>query len=181
MTLDELLQPARFQSLLLALYGPELMPAQLPVLVSQWSKYYFAMLWQAASAGQVPARFDAVTVELDARGLPVTFMAAQAPYCASFSDVLEQHVRPLIARLALLGQLPAAVLWGNAGDYLEQQLKDDPQARALLTSAHSPLFEAVRYEAEGRRRRRTCCLSYKVAWVGYCEHCPLLSGTDQAQ
>ncbi|MDD0976139.1 (2Fe-2S)-binding protein [Pseudomonas fontis] len=164
MTLDELLQPARFQPLLLALYGPELMPAQLPVLVSQWSKYYFAMLWQAASAGQVPARFDAVTVELDARGLPVTFMAAQAP-----------------ARLALLGQLPAAVLWGNAGDYLEQQLKDDPQARALLTSAHSPLFEAVRYEAEGRRRRRTCCLSYKVAWVGYCEHCPLLSGTDQAQ
>ncbi|WP_170969011.1 (2Fe-2S)-binding protein, partial [Pseudomonas viridiflava] len=28
-------------------------------------------------------------------------------------------------------------------------------------------------DAEPRRQRKACCLSYQVEWVGRCEHCPL--------
>ncbi|PWB32881.1 siderophore-iron reductase FhuF [Pseudomonas sp. SDI] len=181
MILGQLLRAERFHPLLLALYGAELMPAQLPVLASQWSKYYFAMLWQAASLGQVPPWHEDLAIELDERGLPLAFGRSAAPYCASLQAVLEQHLRPLIAALAQVGEVPAAVLWGNAGDCLEQQLKDHPQARQLLDTPGSPLFAAVRYSVAGVRCRRSCCLSYKVDWVGHCEHCPLLSGADQAQ
>ncbi|MCS5515873.1 hypothetical protein NWF32_13810 [Pseudomonas qingdaonensis] len=57
MRLAELLRPDAFDALLLGLYGPELMPAQRPVLVSQWSKYYFAVLWRAALVGRARCRF----------------------------------------------------------------------------------------------------------------------------
>ncbi len=39
-----LLQAQCLDQLLLRVYGPDLMPSQLPVLVSQWSKYYFMQL-----------------------------------------------------------------------------------------------------------------------------------------
>ncbi|MCR8721933.1 siderophore-iron reductase FhuF, partial [Pseudomonas syringae] len=42
--LPELLQPTRLDQLLLSVYGPQLMPSQLPVLVSQWAKCYFMQI-----------------------------------------------------------------------------------------------------------------------------------------
>ncbi|MNG23124.1 hypothetical protein D3C84_1076890 [compost metagenome] len=85
----------------------------------------------------------------------------------------------MVLRLAALGAVAPAVLWGNAGDCLDQALQrsegDGHGLGCLLTSADSPLFAAVSVDAAGRRRRRTCCLSYKVDWVGHCEHCPLLA------
>lgn len=168
--LADLLAPGYFRGLLLALYGAELMPAQLPVLVSQWSKYYFAVLWPAALNGRAPSVIDEVGVELDERGLPLAF----APGSGDLQAVVEGHVRPLIQRLAALGEVPAAVLWGNAGDCLELLVNQYPSARFLLESPASPLFAAVRHAPDGRRVRRTCCLSYKVDWVGHCAHCPLL-------
>lgn len=168
--LDELLEPQRFHALLLALYGPELMPAQLPVLVSQWSKYYFMVLWREALAGRAPPLSGGLRIALDERGLPVGFGSDEG--LGGLALAIEDHLPPLIERLARLGGVASAVLWGNAGDCLEQQASE--RAKAWLEAPDSPLFAAVSYDEQGRRRRRTCCLSYKVEWVGHCEHCPLL-------
>jgi ferric iron reductase protein FhuF len=176
--LDQLLQPARFESLLLDLYGPELMLTQRPVLVSQWSKYYFAVLWQSLLGGNVLPVFDATEVSLDNRGLPLV-LRAQGACCEGLEAALEHHLQPMVFRLAALGAVAPAVLWGNAGDCLDQALQrsegDGRGLGRLLDLPDSPLFAAVSVDAAGRRRRRTCCLSYKVDWVGHCEHCPLLA------
>ncbi|QVM99131.1 siderophore-iron reductase FhuF [Pseudomonas sp. SORT22] len=172
-TLQALLDETRFDALLLALYGPELMPAQRPVLVSQWSKYYFALLWRTLREGASLAAFSQTSLLLDERGLPLALIADGAP-C---QDLLAEHLQPLVARLAERGALATAVLWGNAGDCLDQLLQgsgDSSGLQVLLSTPGSPLYAAVSQDARGRRRRRTCCLSYKVNWVGHCEHCPLL-------
>ncbi|WP_433885104.1 (2Fe-2S)-binding protein [Pseudomonas vranovensis] len=172
-TLQALLDEARFDALLLALYGPELMPAQRPVLVSQWSKYYFALVWRTLREGASLAAFSQASLLLDERGLPLALIADGAP-C---QDLLAEHLQPLVVRLAERGALAAAVLWGNAGDCLDQLLQgrgDSSGLQVLLSTPGSPLYAAVNLDARGRRRRRTCCLSYKVDWVGHCEHCPLL-------
>ena len=177
-SLQQLLEPVRFESLLLDLYGPELMPAQRPVLVSQWSKYYFARVWQVLLSESLLPVFSATAVTLDNRGLPLA-LAGLGASCAGSAAILEQHLQPLVLRLAALGTLAPTVLWGNAGDCLDQALQraeaDDSGLGRLLTSPDSPLYAAVGVDAAGRRRRRTCCLSYKVDWVGHCEHCPLLA------
>jgi ferric iron reductase protein FhuF len=177
LSLEQLLAPACFESLLLELYGPELMPAQRPVLVSQWSKYYFAALWQALLGGSALPIFAATDVTLDARGLPIA-LAGQGGCCEGLEAILDQHLQPLVLRLATLGAVAPGVLWGNAGDCLDQALQrvevDGNGLGRLLTSPDSPLYAAVSLDVSGQRRRRVCCLSYKVDWVGHCEHCPLL-------
>ncbi|MCE5985169.1 IucA/IucC family C-terminal-domain containing protein [Pseudomonas sp. LF19] len=171
--LQALLDQARFDPLLLALYGPQLMPAQRPVLVSQWSKYYFALVWRMLGEGEPLSAFSDTAVQVDARGLPVTLVTEATP-C---QDLFAEHLQPLVVRLAELGPVSMAVLWGNAGDCLDQALQgrvDSSGLQVLLQTPGSPLYAAVSQDAAGRRRRRTCCLSYKVDWVGHCEHCPLL-------
>lgn len=174
--LEQLLQPAHFDALLLGLYGPELMPAQRPVLVSQWSKYYFAAIWQALLGGSALPVFVATEVTLDSRGLPLV-LAGQGSCREGLEAIVEQHLQPLVLRLAALGPVAPGVLWGNAGDCLDQALRragaDDIGLGRLLTLPESPLYAAVSLDASGQRRRRVCCLSYKVDWVGHCEHCPL--------
>ncbi len=173
--LDQVLEPLRFDQLLLDLYGPQLMPAQRPVLVSQWSKYYFATVWQTLLGDARLPVFAETAVALDARGLP-TALNGQGRYCEGLDEVVSQHLEPLVQRLGALGALQSAVLWGNAGDCLDQVLPlagCDTGLGCLLTTPGSPLFAAVGLDASGKRRRRTCCLSYKVDWVGHCEHCPL--------
>lgn len=175
---EQVLQAVRFESLLLELYGPALMPAQRPVLVSQWSKYYFAVVWQALLEGKGLPVFAATEVNLDSRGLPLA-LGGQGVRCDGIEAALEHHLQPVVLRLAALGAVAPAVLWGNAGDCLDQALQraegDGGGLGRLLTSPDSPLYAAVSVDALGRRCRRTCCLSYKVDWVGHCEHCPLLA------
>lgn len=174
---QQLLQTARFEPLLLELYGPELMPAQRPVLVSQWSKYYFATVWQRLLSGSSLPVFDAAEVTLDNRGLPQA-LGGQGAACQGLEAIMASHLQPLVAHLAVLGALMPRVLWGNAGDCLDQALQHadgaHPELARLLTSPDSPLYAAVSLDASGRRRRSSCCLSYKVQWVGHCEYCPLL-------
>lgn len=176
LSLEQLLEPAHFESVLLGLYGPGLMPAQRPVLVSQWSKYYFAAVWQVLLGGSVLPVFVATEVTLDARGLP-RVLAGQGSGCEGLEAIVEQHLRPLVSRLAALGPVAPGVLWGNAGDCLDQALQrgvaDENGLGRLLALPDSPLYAAISLDASGQRRRRVCCLSYKVDWVGHCEHCPL--------
>ena len=196
-SLPELLQPRVLDQLLLKIYGVELMPAHKPVLVSQWSKFYF-QLWlppmlvsQLAHGWELPLALRDVGLALDERGVPVAirfFDAGEAGDAqASLEPWLAANLRPLIEALSRYGEVPAAVLWGNAGDCFEQALrqlqaaglKQLGAAQALLDTRRladgraNPMYAPVRYLGDGRRERRSCCLSYQVPWIGHCEQCPL--------
>ncbi|WPP01167.1 siderophore-iron reductase FhuF [Pseudomonas sp. HR96] len=184
MDLDELLQPAHLDTLLLRMYGPALCAEHHPVLVSQWSKYYFMSLWPCLlEAGpQRSAAWEMVRVKLGARGLPEHISLAEARLAASPDELYASHLRPLVGRLAAYAKVPAAVFWSNAGDALEQALPAFPQAawaRALLSPSagvrprRGSLQGTVHYSAQGCRKVRACCLAWQVPGIGYCAHCPL--------
>lgn len=145
-----------------------------------------------------PLGLDRLKFALDPRGLldgvrfdgePLAVVDSSEPFqrFAALLDCLQQ----LVEGLSAYGNVTPGVLWGNAGDYLETCLRrlaevsDVPLAagygllpqRSRPDGRRNPLFSAVLYreEADGRRirQRRSCCLSYRVEWVGRCEHCPL--------
>ncbi|SQF99897.1 ferric iron reductase [Paucimonas lemoignei] len=189
----EVLQPESLDALLLNLYGPQLMPAKQAVLVSQWSKYYFMQVIPPVVVASLmfdrhwSLKLDDVSLALDVRGLPagVKFGACEE---GGLEGLLDHNLRPVIENLSAYGNLPGAVLWGNAGDYLESclarlsALTDVSldagfgllRNRTLADGRRNPLLNAITYVGEPAcRKRRTCCLSYQVEWVGRCEHCPL--------
>jgi ferric iron reductase protein FhuF len=190
------LQAEALDALLMNIYGPDLLANHRPVLVSQWSKYYFMQLIPPVLvAGLVhgwrwPLQLDQIALALDERGVPVglRFLGVGEATPLSFAGLLDDNLFPFIDELSRLGDLSSAVLWGNAGDYLERCLMQlgavtDASLEAGYELLHSktlsdgrrnPLFNAIRYVGEPpRRQRRSCCLSHQVAWVGRCEHCPL--------
>lgn len=201
--LTELLQDEVLDRLLLKVYGPHLVRDQLPVLVSQWMKYYAMQLIPpvvVASLGHGlgwPLGLDRLSFALHEQGLldGVRFEGAVIQESVSddpferFAPLLE-NLQQVIDRLSDYDDVPAAVLWGNAGDYLETCLRQLSAASDVSVVAgygllrermrpdgrRNPLFQSVSYiEKDGQtvRQRRTCCLSYRVEWVGRCEHCPL--------
>lgn len=116
-----------------------------------------------------------------------------------FAMLIDGHLAPLIAALARAGGLPAKVLWSNAGNIAEGIVgecaarlgADHPgvvQARALLAAksladgSRNPLFEPIRHfpDRTPARRRRICCLRYRIAALPLCKTCPLdrLDGHD---
>jgi ferric iron reductase protein FhuF len=199
--LTELLRDEVLEGLLLRAYGAELVRDQLPVLASQWMKYYAMQLIPPVVVASLvhgvswPLSLDCLGFAVDERGVldGVRFdgaACALAPAGEPFAPLLE-NLRQVIDRLSAYANVPAAVLWCTAGDYLETCLRELAAVsdvclapgHALLkekltpSGLRNPLFNAIRYtaQADGQslRQRRSCCLSYRVAWVGRCEHCPL--------
>lgn len=201
--LPELLRDETLDRLLLQVYGPALMPAQQPVLVSQWFKFYAMQLVPPVIVANLvrgitwPLQLDQLGFALHQQGVldGVRFAGAVCAASAShdpferFAALLEnlQHV---IERLSAYGNVAPAVLWGSAGDYLEtclrQLIEVDSQTlqigygllrqRLRPDGRRNPLYQAITYiegpDGQPVRRRRSCCLSYRVEWVGRCEHCP---------
>jgi ferric iron reductase protein FhuF len=116
-----------------------------------------------------------------------------------FAMLIEGHLAPLIAALARASGLPAKVLWSNAGNIAESivgecaaRLGADHlgvvHGRALFAAKNfpdggrNPLFEPIRHfpDRTPARRRRICCLRYRIAALPLCKTCPLdrLDGTD---
>jgi ferric iron reductase protein FhuF len=201
--LTELLRDEFLERLLLKVYGPELVKEQLPVLVSQWMKYYAMQLIPPVVVASLahgtgwPLGLDRLSFALHERGYldGVQFHGDVMEVSVSdnpferFAPLLE-NLQQVIERLSDYGDVPATVLWGNAGDYLETCLRQLSAAGDVSVVAgygllrerlrpdgrRNPLFNTVSYiEKDGQtvRQRRTCCLSYRVEWVGRCEHCPL--------
>jgi len=194
--LPELLQAESLDALLLNIYGPDLLASHRPVLVSQWSKYYFMQLIPPVLvAGLVhgwrwPLQLGQIALTLDERGVPVglRFLGVGEATPLSFAGLLDDNLSPFINALSRLGNVSSAVLWGNAGDYLERCLVqlgavtdvsleagyELLRSKTLSDGRRNPLFDAIRYVGEPpKRQRRSCCLSHQVEWVGRCEHCPL--------
>jgi ferric iron reductase protein FhuF len=201
--LTELLRDEVLDRLLLKVYGPDLMKDQLPVLVSQWMKYYAMQLIPPVVVASLahglgwPLGLDRLSFALHERGYLDGVQFHGDVMEVSVSDNPFERVAPLlenlqqvIDRLSAYGDVPAAVLWGNVGDYLETCLRQLSAASDVSVVAgygllrerlrpdgrRNPLFQSISYrERDGQtvRQRRTCCLSYRVEWVGRCEHCPL--------
>lgn len=195
--LPELLQAEAMDALLLNIYGPDLLASQRPVLVSQWSKYYFMQLIPPVLvAGLVhgwrwPLQLDQIGLALDERGVPdgLRFLESGAvgEGKSGIAGLLDDNLQPFINALSRYGDVSSAVLWGNAGDYLERCLVQLDavtdvsldagyellRCKTLGDGRRNPLFNAIRYVGEPPiRQRRACCLSYQVEGVGRCEHCP---------
>lgn len=199
--LTELLRDEVLEQLLQQVYGAALVKEQLPVLASQWMKYYAMQLIPPVVVATLvhgvswPLALDRLGFAVDERGVldGVRFDGAACALASAdepFAPLLE-NLRQVIARLSAYADVPQSVLWCTAGDYLETCLRalaavSDvciAAGHALLkerltpSGLRNPLFNAIRYraQADGQslRQRRTCCLSHRVAWVGRCEHCPL--------
>lgn len=195
-SLPELLQPRVLDQLLVRLYGPQRMAEHKAVLVSQWSKYYF-MHWlpimlvsQLAHGWDLPLLPRETGLVLDERGMPLAvrfFDEGEAGDAqASLEPWIASNLRPFVEALSAYGAVPPAVLWGNAGDYLELNasrlqrlgLNNLAPVQSLLANSKmadgrpNPLYQPIRYHGAGRRERRTCCLAWQVPGIGHCDHCP---------
>ncbi|TDV70316.1 siderophore-iron reductase FhuF [Pseudomonas sp. LP_7_YM] len=202
--LPHLLRGETLDRLLLQVYGPTLMPENLPVLVSQWFKFYAMQLIPPVIVASLardmtwPLQLDQLGFALHERGVLDGVRFEGAACAASSSDdpferfaALLENLQSVIEHLSLYGEVAPTVLWGSAGDYLEtclRQLTEVDHQRLEIgygllrqrlqpDGRRNPLYRAITY-IEGPdglliRRRRTCCLSYQVEWVGRCEHCPL--------
>ena len=202
--LPELLRPTTLDRLLLQVYGAELMTDQLPVLVSQWFKFYAmqviapVVVASLAHGKHWPLRLDQLSFALDERGVldgvrfscsPVVRSESTDPF-ECFAPLLD-NLAQVIERLSTYGGLAPRVLWSSAGDYLETCLRRLSSVSDVSLAPgygllreplmpdgqRNPLFASIIYiegsKGQTVRQRRNCCLSYRVAWVGRCEHCPL--------
>lgn len=117
-----------------------------------------------------------------------------------FDVLIWQHLDPFIAALSYHGRTSAKLLWGNTAiqfDWFVQQivlemgdqgqsLRCDAQAlfgaRLWPDGRSNPLFEpwrAVPVDSDGPRRRKVCCLYYKLEpGKELCCDCPIGIKTD---
>jgi ferric iron reductase protein FhuF len=194
-SLPELMQPQVMDQLLLRIYGAQLLADELPVLVSQWSRFYFMQWLPAMLVTQLgygwflPLELRAVGLVLDAQGQPTAMKMLEAgepgEQGASLEPWIAVNMRPLVEFLAGYGGVSAQVLWGNAGDIFERTVRRlealgmkglEPalamlQTRKLADGRNNPLYAPVKYVGDGRRVLRSCCLAYRV--VGPCDDCPV--------
>ena len=191
----DLLQAPVMDEILLRIYGAQWLASDRPVLISQFSRYYF-MHWlpamlviQLAHGWFLPLEPGAVGLVFDERGQPTAMKMLEAgepgDAGASLEPWIAVNMRPLVEWLSADGGVPPAVLWGNAGDIFERTVRRlqglglrqvEPalallEIRKLADGRPNPLYAPVKYVGDGRRVRRSCCLAYKL--VGPCEDCPL--------
>ena len=185
--LSELLRGETLDRLLLQVYGPELMPGQRPVLVSQWMKYYAMQLIPPVVVASLvhrvscPLAVDQLSFAVHERGFLNGVRFEGAPFEGSDSQDPFERFAPLldnlqqvIDRLSAYGGVAPGVLWGNAGDYLETCLRELAavsdvslapgygllRERLKPDGTRNPLFNAITY-IEGKDgqpvRQRRSC------------------------
>lgn len=168
-----------------------------------WSKWHFSILIPPVLAANIIADWGlpitigeiGVVLSEDGRTAALRLPHAGNPLPPGtvrqrFEVLIDGHLSPLIAAISRASGLPRKVLWSNAGTIVEHSLGElegflgtgHPglsQARALLATrrwddgTNNPLFEPVRYSAERGRRRRICCLRYRMDGLTLCKTCPL--------
>lgn len=181
-------------------------------VVSLWAQWYFLALVTpsvaaALSLGRVlPVDIGEIGVALDPTGRPDVIVLGNdgtvPPQGAAsvFDKLVPGNLEPLIAAMCRSFDIVPRVLWSNAATIIEWTLtqfapsvKDGDalaegrrllEQRALAGHAN-PLYEPVRYVPENgtlARRRRVCCLRYRLKDVPHCgDLCPLPSVRRLAQ
>jgi ferric iron reductase protein FhuF len=181
-------------------------------VVSLWAQWYFLALVTPSVAaalclGRVlPVDIGEIGVAFDSTGRPDTIVLDNdgivPPHGAAplFKKLVSNNLEPLIASMCQSFEIAPRVLWSNAGTVIEWTLTQfAPSARdanALakgrqllqqrsLAGKANPLYEPVRYAPENgalARRRRVCCLRYRLDGVAHCGNlCPLPSVRNETQ
>lgn len=162
-----------------------------PVL-SYWSQTYFAALIVPTTVALLcldrvlPVALDEVEIDLDATGALARLGVTDAGRAwngrgGRFDTLRYDHLEPFIETVSLRARLPQRLLWANAGaflDFVVRELLDAglvmpkarPEAVALIEGSDSPLRA---YEGLARKRR-VCCLRYRLPGVTACAGiCPI--------
>lgn len=175
-------------------------------LVSLWTQYYLpALIIPALTAfvclgRPLPLAFERVGVELDAGGCPVRFLLPDGVDCdrqPCLSGLIEGHLHPFVAMCHRHCGLSRRVLWGNVGVIVDHALRElgaggAPVPWALAEagaylgwhtgrpSGRSPLAHTFRAAGpHDERRRRVCCIRYRLPGVAPCGTlCPVSHPTD---
>lgn len=162
-------------------------------VLPSWMATHLLLNWS------LPIRFDEVSFGITADG-GTTFLQVPrdgAPSIQSdddsapYEDLVYGHLAPCIELLSARSRVTERVLWNSASNYFEAMvLRLEPKhgyrasiisARRLINSPHladgraNPLFRPVTYEQEGYRlvrRRRVCCMRYRVPDGEFCKNCP---------
>ncbi|UXZ54124.1 siderophore-iron reductase FhuF [Halomonas sp. 7T] len=170
---------------------------------SLWSRWHFSAVIAPALAAhlllsrQLPLALNQVALHLsDSRRTERLHFAHEgsAPQTsepfAVFSLLIDAHLTSVIATLASLSGVSPRVFWNNAGTYFDYftdvfaaHPSVEPQrlaeAHAILTQRQrpdgqlNPLYQPVSVGADGKRKRRLCCLRYRIPALGYCDNCPI--------
>lgn len=197
----ELFAERRLQQCLAA-FGRNYVDPDAQAVATQWSKWHFSIVLTPVLAlnlvadWRLPLALDQIAVLLspDSRTMAIRLPDAGGRTRFDnahdrFAAIVETHLAPVVSALSQASRLPAKVLWSNAGNVAEAVVAECAQqlgegyagvrdARAFLASRAWPdgrrneLFEPVRYAA-GLRRRRICCLRYRINSLPLCKSCPL--------
>lgn len=198
----ELFDQARITECLAA-FGRKYKEPDAQAVATQWSKWHFSIVLTPVLALNIaadwllPIDIDQVEVLLspDSRtmGLRLPDPGRQARFESAdqrFAWIVDSHLAPVVSALSQASKLPIKVLWNNAGNVAESVVAECAtwlgeghggvrHARSFLASRawrdgrRNELFEPIRYSEAGARRRRICCLRYRMDSLPLCKSCPL--------
>lgn len=184
-------------------FGRNYTKPDLQAVATQWSKWHFSvaltpvLALNIAADWLLPFSIDDIGVVLSSdsrtKGLRLPGSGQKARFDNAhdrFSSIADDHLAPVVSALAQTSKLPSKVLWSNAGNVFESVIGECAawlgeehrairDARAFLASRTWPdgrrndLFEPIRYAENGARRRRICCLRYRMDSLPLCKSCPL--------
>jgi|PersoiStandDraft_1058852.scaffolds.fasta_scaffold01136_4 ferric iron reductase protein FhuF len=176
-------------------------------LLSHWSKSYLEALLPGALAAcllldrQLPLRFDALGLQLDAEGsvanilLPAgtLILPDDADLYRRCQALLETNLEPFVEALARHARISKRALWGNVAAYIAWALRllvercGLPAARlnqamqlfsapAFPDGRPNPVQRAYQFPESPQDQpwRRVCCLRYCLPELPYCADCPLV-------
>lgn len=179
-------------------------------VATQWSKWHFSVFLMPVMAAsiaidrQLPVALDEIGVVLspDSRTLAIRLAheGERRRFTHGherFAQICDDHLAPLIKALSKASGLPAKVLWSNAGNVIENVVRQCAtmlgeshegvrQAQAFLAARSWPdgrrndLFAPISYVGEARKRR-ICCLRYRIETLSLCKTCPLDSIPKKAR
>ena len=171
--------------LLARLLSPPLAAVALGGVLPHWS--LASLWWQPASGGPWPLSTGVTSG--DEVGDVARADARRAAVELITSTVVEGVLAPVVRRVSEDFSLSRRVLWGNVasatGGATDQLVAADPArrdaflalrdgllARGPLAGSMWPDHPVPRLQG-GARRRRSCCLFYRVPAGGYCADCVL--------
>ncbi|MDD2868466.1 siderophore-iron reductase FhuF [Neomegalonema sp.] len=192
----DLLDPARFESVFAPCLAPgELRAARLSFWSQH---YFGSLCLTVAACALLTGRPVSAPLACCAfapnpEGMPAAFRVEAdlwaGPGRGLLDGLLEDHLSPAVAALSAAGPLAERVLWGNAAHYLEwlvgwmesegraapgavAQAQDFLERPLLPDGGRNPLAGAIHYAGEApapeTRRRKTCCLRYRLDCVADC-------------
>lgn len=160
-------------------------------LVSLWSMYYLAALIVPPTSALLrhdvilPVGFDEIGMTIGGDGRPDFRLSGEGcragkDHSRRFETLVDGHLAPFVTLCATRTQLSPRVFWSNAAVLLEWTLGElatvptipGPRIEAeALLAGHAGacrLAHPMRVLADGTRRRRVCCLRYRLAGVDDC-------------